>query len=70
VGRGVRSGKLRKIIAKENVQKTFDSSVLGKSFANQARRENLNDFERFKVLALRRKLSKLLRVRQNKKAKK
>jgi len=67
VGRGIRSGKLSKLIAKENVQKTFNESPLGRAYANQARREQLTDFERFKVLALRRRLSKLLRARQNKK---
>ena len=39
IGRGVRSGKLHKIIAKENVQKTFNESSLGKSFGRQARRQ-------------------------------
>jgi hypothetical protein len=58
---------LRKTIAKENVQKNFESSSLGKSYAAQARRESLTDFERFKVLNLRRKLSKLVRARQDKK---
>jgi len=67
IGRGIRTGKLNKLITKENVQKSFDSSALGKSYANQARREQLTDFERFKVLSLRRRLSKLLRARQNKK---
>ena len=69
VGRGVRSGKLAKIIAKENVQKKFDDSSIGQSYAKQARRQQLNDFERFKVLALRRRLSKLVRARQDKKKK-
>lgn len=67
VGRGVRTGKLRKTLTKENVQKSYDESALGKSYARQNRREQLTDFERFKVLSLRRRLSKLLRARQNKK---
>lgn len=67
IGRGVTSGKLRKTIAKEGVQKNFESSTLGKSFASQARRQQLTDFERFKALVLRRKLSKLLRARTDKK---
>jgi large subunit ribosomal protein L14e len=70
VGRGITTGKLRKAIAKENVQKNFEASSLGRSYASQARREQLNDFERFKVLVLRRKLSKLLRARPEKVAKK
>ena len=43
---------------------------MGKVNANQARRQQLNDFERFKVLVLRRKLSKLLRAKNAKKAQK
>jgi len=67
VGRGVRTGKLRSTLSKLNVQKTFDESALGRSYSRQARREQLSDFERFKVLSLRRRLSKLLRARQDKK---
>jgi hypothetical protein len=70
IGRGMRSGKLRKFISKENVQKKFNESRLGQAFAQQAKKQSLNDFDRFKVLVLRRKLSKLLRARQQKKAKK
>lgn len=66
----MRSGKLSKAIAKENVQKKYNESSLGKSFAKQTKRQNLSDFERYKVLNLRRKLSKLLRARQVKKGKK
>jgi hypothetical protein len=70
IGRGMRSGKLRKLISKENVQKKFNDSRLGQAFAKQTRKQNLSDFDRFKVLTLRRKLSKLLRIRQQKKVKK
>lgn len=68
VGRGVTSGKLNKVITKENVQKTFDESPLGKGYARQTRRQQLTDFERYKALVLKRKLGKLLRARQDKKA--
>lgn len=67
VGRGIRTGKLNKVIAKENLQKKFDESPLGRNYINQAKRQQLTDFERFKVLSLRRRLSKLLRARQTKK---
>lgn len=66
----MRNGKLRKLISKENVQKKFNDSRLGQTFAKQTRKQNLSDFDRFKVLTLRRKLSKLLRARQHKKVKK
>ena len=67
VGRGARTGALRKIIAKEQVAQKFSQSTLGKHYASQTRRENLNDFERFKVIVLRRRLSKLLRAKPNRK---
>jgi len=67
VGRGARTGALRKVIAKEQVAQKFAQSTLGRHYASQQRRENLTDFERFKVLVLRRRLSKLLRTKPSKK---
>ena len=66
IGRGARTGKLRAIISKEGVAKKFASSNLGKAFAQQQRRQNLTDFERYKVLVLRRKLAKLTRAKPKK----
>lgn len=66
IGRGSRTGKLRTIISKENVAKKFEASSIGKSFARQQRRQSLTDFERHKVLVLRRKLSKLTRAKPKK----
>ena len=65
--RGAKTGKVRSIIAKEGVAQKFNESSLGKSFARQQRRQSLTDFERYKVLVLRRKLSKLLRAKVSKK---
>ena len=65
--RGARSGKVKSIIKKENVAKTFSESSLGKAYARQSRRQSLTDFERHKVLVLRRKLSKLRRAKVSKK---
>ncbi len=67
VGRGARTGAVRKIIAKEQVAQTFAKSTLGRHYDNQTKRENLTDFERFKVVVLRRRLSKLLRAKPSKK---
>jgi len=64
VGRGARTGAVRKLIAKEEVAKKFSQSTLGKHYASQQLRENLTDFERFKVIVLRRRLSKLLRSKK------
>lgn len=67
IGRGARTGKLRAAISKDNVAKKYAESTVGKSFARQQRRQNLTDFERYKVLVLRRKLSKLTRAKPSKK---
>ena len=67
IGRGARSGAVRKVIAKEQVAQKFAQTTLGRHYASQARRQNLNDFERFKVIVLRRRLSKLLRAKPSKK---
>jgi large subunit ribosomal protein L14e len=64
LGRGARTGAVRKIISKEQVTEKFAQSTLGKHYASQSRRQNLTDFERFKVLVLRRRLSKLLRSKK------
>jgi large subunit ribosomal protein L14e len=65
--RGAKTGKVKSIVKKENVAQKFAQSSLGKAYASQARRESLNDFERYKVLVLRRKLAKLTRINPNKK---
>ena len=67
VKRGAKSGKVKAICKKENVAKKYAESSIGKSYARQDRRQSLTDFERFKVLVLRRKLSKLTRAKVNKK---
>ncbi len=38
VGRGARTGAVKKIIAKENVAQTFAKTTLGRHYANQERR--------------------------------
>jgi large subunit ribosomal protein L14e len=56
VGRGARTGVVRKIIAKEGIAKKWADSHLGKTAANRVRRAQLNDFERFKVMVLRKRV--------------
>lgn len=68
VKRGAKSGKVKAIFKKEKVCQKYADSSIGKSYARQARRESLTDFERHKVLVLRRKLSKLTRAKVDKKA--
>eukprot|EP00178_Gracilaria_changii_P013458 TRINITY_DN38054_c0_g1_i1.p1 TRINITY_DN38054_c0_g1~~TRINITY_DN38054_c0_g1_i1.p1 ORF type:complete len:129 (+),score=24.45 TRINITY_DN38054_c0_g1_i1:25-411(+) len=67
VKRGAKHGKVKAIVKKEKVAEKFAASSLGKAYARQARRQSLTDFERFKVLTLRRKLSKLTRAKVAKK---
>jgi large subunit ribosomal protein L14e len=67
VKRGAKHGKVRAICKKEKVTEKYAESSLGKAYARQARRQNLTDFERFKVLSLRRRLSKLVRAKAAKK---
>ena len=61
--RGAKSGKVKSILKKDNIAKKYAESSIGKAFAQQQRRQNLTDFERYKVLVLRRKLSKLSRAK-------
>jgi len=67
VKRGAKSSKVKAIFKKEKVAQNYADSSIGKSYARQARRESLTDFERYKVLNLRRKLSKLTRAKVSKK---
>lgn len=56
VGRGARSGVVRKVIGKEGLAKKWSESATGKAIANRARRAQLTDFERFKVMVLRKRV--------------
>lgn len=57
VSRGARTGVVRKIIQKEGFEKTWAASSLAKSIANRTRRANLNDFERFKAMVLKKRVT-------------
>ena len=59
-------GDLKKQIEKFDLLKRFRSCGIGKKIAQQERRRELTDFERFKVLVLRRKLSRAVRTNINK----
>jgi len=67
IKRGTRTNKVKAIFKKEKIAQNYADSSIGKSYAAQARRESLNDFERHKVVVLRRKLSKLTRAKVAKK---
>ena len=61
-----RRGDLKKSIESFDLLKRFSECGIGKKLAQQERRRNLTDFERFKVLVLRRKLSRAVRTGINK----
>jgi len=59
-------GDLKKQIEKFDLLKRFNSCGIGKKMVQQQKRRELTDFERFKVLVLRRKLSRAVRTNINK----
>ena len=59
-------GELKNQIETFDLLKRFSSCGIGKRMAQQQRRSELTDFERFKVLVLRRKLSRAVRTNINK----
>ena len=58
---GSRTGVIRKHIAKSKIKETFAKSALGQKLAKLKRRNELNDFERFKVMLLKKKLARIVR---------
>ena len=57
IGRGARTGSVRKALETEQLQSKWDQSASGKRLAAQQKRSNLNDFERFKVSVLRKRVT-------------
>jgi large subunit ribosomal protein L14e len=53
---------LKKLIEKSNLLEKFSQTSRGRKIQKQAKRAALNDFERFKVLVLKRKLGKQVRT--------
>eukprot|EP00828_Plagiopyla_frontata_P047266 TRINITY_DN868_c0_g1_i1.p2 TRINITY_DN868_c0_g1~~TRINITY_DN868_c0_g1_i1.p2 ORF type:complete len:110 (+),score=35.51 TRINITY_DN868_c0_g1_i1:96-425(+) len=56
--RGQRSGLLKKKIEKFQLDKKWKESNICKKMENQQKREKLNDFERFKVMILKKQMSR------------
>lgn len=56
VGRGSRTGAVRAVLSKEGLAKKWADSHNGKLNAQRVRRAKLNDFERFKVTILRKRV--------------
>jgi len=58
---GQRTGLLRKKIAKFNLNKQWSETSYGKKLAAKKTRANLNDFDRFKVMILKKRLNRAIR---------
>jgi large subunit ribosomal protein L14e len=57
VGHGSKTGTVRKVLEKEGFAKKWADSNLGRFYAQRTKRANLNDFERFKVTVLRKRVT-------------
>ena len=55
--RGARTKTVIKAFKEHNVQKTFDATPCAQKMKNASARANLNDFERFQVMLLRKRRS-------------
>lgn len=62
----MKQGELKKLIDEFDLINRFNQSGRGKKIQKQNRRANLTDFERFKVLVLKRKLARVTRQQINK----
>jgi large subunit ribosomal protein L14e len=58
---GSRTGVIRKHITKANLKGQFAKTALGQKLAKLQRRSELNDFDRFKVMLLKKKLARIVR---------
>ncbi len=54
--RSMKSGKLTKALVKFGLTKKWEATPFAQRKINQIKRSNLNDFERFKVMILRKKV--------------
>lgn len=63
---GIKDGELKKQIDQFDLTTKFNESGRGKKIVRQQRRSQLGDFDRFKVMVLKRKLAKASRTQVNK----
>lgn len=61
VGRASRPAGLEKVFDEAKVKEVFGASGWGKKLTLQAKRASLTDFDRFKVMGLKKKRSQVLR---------
>ena len=70
IGRGAREASVKKAFAKAEIVKKWESTSWAKKIASRRRRTELNDFDRFKLVLLRKKRASIVntQVRKLKKA--
>jgi len=66
VAKAEKQTSLQKKITDFKLAERFNTTGLGKRIQKQKRRLDLTDFERFKVIVLKKKLGKLVRTHVNK----
>ena len=66
VAKAEKQSSLQKKVADLKLVERFNATGLGKRIQKQKRRLELTDFERFKVMTLKKKLGKLVRTHVNK----
>jgi large subunit ribosomal protein L14e len=64
--KGAKRGELQKQIEEFNVQEKFDNCGIGKRISKQKKRAQLSDFDRFKVMVLKRQVGNKVRAHVNK----
>merc|ERR1711924_483083 len=62
ITRGIRAGKLAAAVKKEDMAGQFAKTAWAKKYAKQARRAELNDFDRFKTMLARKTRSATVRA--------
>ncbi|CAE8610719.1 unnamed protein product [Polarella glacialis] len=61
VRRGCREKTLKKALAKDETMKKWSESAWAKKLSSKATRQNMNDFERFKLMVARKKRSQAVK---------
>ncbi|CAE8597887.1 unnamed protein product [Polarella glacialis] len=61
VRRGCREKTLKKALAKDEIMKKWSDSAWAKKLKAKATRENMTDFERFKLMVARKKRSQAVK---------
>jgi len=61
INRGSRNKVVANALAKDNILEKWNQTKFAKKMADQAKRQNLSDFERFKVMILKKRRNKVIK---------